>query len=106
MEFAIPLLTTLIPALPLYLIWIVGIVLAVIHRGRDRRVAILTAVALLLFLALDIGNRVMTIAAPTLMQERSFETVSMLLAAMNILSTLVSAGAWIMVLVAIFAGRD
>lgn len=106
MEFAIPLLTTLIPALPLYLIWIVGIVLAVIYRRRDRRAAILTAVALLLFLALDIGSRVMTIAAPTLMREGGVETVSMLLSATNIFSTLVSAGAWIMVLVAIFAGRD
>lgn len=106
MDFAIPLLTTLLPALPLYLIWIVGIVLAVIYRGRDRRVTILTAVALLLFLALDIGGRVMTIATPTLMQGQGVETVSMLLAATNILSTLVSAGAWIMVLVAIFAGRD
>lgn len=106
METILQTLAVLLPSLPLYLVWIVGIVLAVIYRRRDQRVAILAAVALLLFLALDIGDRVMTIAVPTLMQGRGFETVSLLLTATNIVSTLVSAGAWIMVLVAIFAGRD
>ncbi len=108
MELIMQTLVVLLPRVPLYLIWIVGIVLAVIYRRRDRRVTLLTAVALTLFLAIDLCNLVVTSTAPSLLQnpDLSFRDVSLVLGITNLASVLIGAGAWIIILVAIFSGRD
>jgi FtsH-binding integral membrane protein len=108
MEALLNTLAVLLPNLPLYLVWIVGLVLAVMYRRRDQRVAILTAVALTLFLAVSLCTNVVSSAVPslTLSQGWSTQSISMIFAVTGILGALIAAGAWIMILVAIFSGRD
>jgi hypothetical protein len=96
-----------LPLLPLYFLWLLGIVLAMVRFRRHPTVSVLTALAC----AILIVNSMASVFANTWLQGyllgRSFSTeqVANIMVMVGVFFNLVSAVAWALVLVAIFAER-
>lgn len=107
MEVIISVLTGLLTSVPLYLLWLVGIVLALVrmreHPNRYRLVAISLAIMLVVSVVITGFN----LSIPFVMQQyaRTFEEMSNTLMVVNIIGQIVTCVAWVLLLVALFA-RD
>lgn len=93
--------------LPVYLVWLIGIILAVIYWQRQPRVALLTLIALVLFFADSLVGGFLSVRLPLMLREQrvGIRLVTLFAAVRGIVQVLVSVVAWGLVLAAIFGGR-
>lgn len=101
-------LTQLIPSIPLFIIWIAGIVLAVNLRRRDGRVAVFAASGLMLFIAQSLCGAIANTSIQFLMRDASFSTsnIGLMFSALSVVNACIAGGAWVLILLAIFTGRQ
>lgn len=93
-----------ISALPLFIVWLVGFVLSLVHWERDPKLSRLTLIATAGFLVTSPLFEYLNARMPLLMRERGL-SASQLGAWYGILGvsrSLVSAGLWVLLLVALF----
>ena len=104
-QFLAP-ISNLLIALPLCLVWIVGIGIAMARRQEHPQVSSLAIVTFGLFLILSILIGVLSAALPQLVARQfSIEQLAAAYSLMNVCSTLIDAGLWACVLVLIFGWR-
>ncbi len=91
--------------LPLYLVWLVGIILAIAFWRRHPRVSLLTIIALVLFLLEGISGLAFTLATPFLVRG-AIANYMALNGILSVVQGIVSLIAWIILLVALFGWRQ
>jgi hypothetical protein len=97
-----------LPLLPLYFLWLLGIILAMIRLRRHPRVSVLAALAFVILILNSMTSSLVTTWLPGYLlkaQNFSAEQVGNVLLMVGVFFNLVSAAAWALVLVAIFAER-
>lgn len=97
----------LLPATPIVLVYLAGIIVALINANRHRKPAMFALagfIALLVAAIIRAGSTVMTL--PGYRGDLSIRDLGMRLAAINMVATAVTIGGTILILVAIFAGRE
>jgi hypothetical protein len=100
-------LTAYLGMLPYAIVWVIGIVLSLVYWRRHPRVSRLTLVAMVGFLITSFISTYLRIWLPVRVQERGLSTVHLgnAYTIINVVSSLVSAGLWVMLLSALF-GRS
>jgi hypothetical protein len=108
MEALIPTLSAIAVSTPLILVWVIGIVLAFSRWQRHPRVSQFTLIACAAMIANIVVGRFLTIGLPITMRDSGWTTsqIGLIYAAIGIVSALIAAAAWIMILCAIFGWRD
>jgi hypothetical protein len=95
--------------LPLYLLWLLGIILAVIRWQRHPKVSILAGLAFVILIVNGMASTITFAWLPGYLQtgqNYSAEQVGQVLSVARVFFNLVSAVAWALILVAIFAERS
>lgn len=92
---------------PLLLVWLVGIVLALLWWQRAPKVALVTCVACGLFLLDALIGTAIVVALPNMLSERGQSAVQIGTAfgLVGMVRSLLHAALWVAVLFAIFSGR-
>ena len=92
---------------PILLVWLIGLVLATVYWRRHPRVSLLTVIALVVFLIETLVNTYINMWLPLLLSRRGMESSQMvqLLGIKNIVTSIIIAIGWSMVVAAIFSGR-
>jgi len=108
MEFPSLTLISLIAQMPVILVWIVGIVLAVVRWRWHSTVSTFTLVALFGFLITSLVNAYLNVNLPLLLQEKgySLSQIGTIAAIRNILSVLIDSLLWILIILSIFGWRE
>lgn len=92
---------------PLYLIWLIGIVLATLRMQRHPRVSTLVIIALILFILQSLIGTALSIWLPLTLRDGglSASDIGSVFAFIGVFQTLVSAAGWICLLIALFGWR-
>jgi hypothetical protein len=107
-EVVFPAITSLIVLVPNMLVLLIGIAVAALRWQRHPRVSLLAIIALLVTLLLDIGSTLFSTIVPISMMRagESASRVGMVVGSVTVLLRLISAGCWVLLLVALFGWRD
>ncbi|WP_407572518.1 hypothetical protein [Deinococcus altitudinis] len=102
MDLIAPVFLQLAITSPLLLLWLVGIVLAVL-RFREPRFR-LVLIALLLFLVLNVAGTIINLVLPINLQRRFMSAVEIggVLSAVGIVRVLLEGVGWVLLLLALF----
>ena len=96
--------------LPLYVVWLVGLVLSMVHFKKNPKVFLLTLIAMAGFLVTSPVFTFLNTRMPMIWHARGMSSsqVGTIFAILNITHSLISTGLWVLLLVAIFglAGRQ
>jgi len=108
MDFIITTLGGLLPNIPLYIIWITGIVLATNLRRSDGRITAFAAGGLMLVLANNLCLSVVNANLPLWLSNSggSVANLSFVYGLTSVMNACIASVAWILILLAIFTGRD
>lgn len=92
---------------PVYLVWIAGIVLAIARWRRHPTVSLLTLASLVLFSARSLIGTFLNVWLPITLHEQGIgaERIGVFLAARGVISALVAALAWGLLIAAVFGWR-
>ena len=92
--------------LPLLVIWIITVVLAITRRRRHPRASKLIIVSMILFVVMALVSIPVNALVPQLLIESGeHAALEAFFMAKGVLFTLVEVGAWVLLVVALFAGR-
>jgi hypothetical protein len=100
--------TSLLTHIPVFLVWLVGGVVAVVRQTLSRRVAGFLIGGLATHFVVALAGTAVSVMLPIKLREggASMGQVSAYLAIWSIAWSLISAAGWVLVLVAVFAGRQ
>lgn len=92
---------------PLYLVWLAGIVLAVVRRPRHPRVSLCITIALVVLLLVSISATIFAATVPLIVLRNGWTASQLgaIFAFVNGSARLIDAAAWVLVLVAAFGWR-
>lgn len=98
------LISPLLAGLPLLIVWIVGIILAITHWGKQPRRSLFTLLAIVIFVLVFIGGILFNNFGPPLLIESGmpWSTYRIIFLISNLVFNLFSTGAWVLLLLAIF----
>lgn len=102
MESLVAIFSVLLGQSPQIIIWIVGMVLALSRRQQSPRKSRLAFIAFAGFLILAALNAILNIYLPFLLNDTTITVFSNIFGAVNIVLSLLSAGLWVLLLVALF----
>ncbi|PWH17486.1 MAG: hypothetical protein DDG60_01870 [Anaerolineae bacterium] len=107
MEYFLPTLGSLLTQAPVLLTWIIGIVLAIIFWRKHPAVSGLTLLAISGFLILDIVNAYLNIRLPSLLLEQGVSPSNSMpiFIFRGVISSIINAVLWILLLFSIFGWR-
>ncbi|HEX8221888.1 MAG TPA: hypothetical protein VF914_22050 [Chloroflexia bacterium] len=106
MGIAVATLSTYVAQLPVLAVWVVGIVLALTNRHKQPRLSSLVLISLGTFLVLSLLGTFLSIWLPvTFNRSWSGEQLGLALFILGLVHSFIAAGAWIVLLVALFRGR-
>ena len=108
MEVLIPALSAIATSTPVIIVWVIGIGLALSRWRRHPRVSQFALIAIVISFSNLIVNSVMGIWLPMAMRDYGWTATQTgsIFAIVGIVSALISAAAWALVLCAIFGWRD
>lgn len=92
---------------PILVVWLVGLVLAIINRNKYPQVARLTIIALAILFTVSLVNSYVSRMLPIWLTQQGFTTAEMIpvFTIRNLISSVVSAFGWGFIIAAIFSGR-
>jgi hypothetical protein len=102
-------LLSLLPQAPLYIVWLIGIVVAIRNLHRFQRPAILALIALLVSLLASLVGGVMSTPLLIFFHTRmglSFERIGIINFAVQVAQSIILALGWAIILFATFTGRS
>jgi hypothetical protein len=101
----IPFLSNLLVGVPLYLVQLVGVILAVIWWRRHPRVSLVLAVATAFLVTIVMGFLYAWL--PNHLRELGWEAVRLgtVFSVLNLVRSVAIAGVWVLLLCAVFSGR-
>lgn len=92
--------------IPIYLVWLAGIIMAIVTWKRNPRPSLFAILAIAFNFVLSlIGIFVSTLPIRMTQQGYTMERISMLLLVVNCVVAILQAGSWGLLLAAIFSGR-
>jgi hypothetical protein len=93
--------------IPIYIVWITGIILAIVNIKKMPKVSILTLIALVLFLITSVISSIVNVYYPTWAMKSGIPTSQMGLffIVKGIIGVVFSLACWVMILIAIFSKR-
>lgn len=105
MEIVVSVLMVMSTSVPLYLLWLVGIVLALVRMREQPHHYRLVAISLAILLVVSVFGIGFSVIMPFMMREdaRTFEEITNALVVVNIIGQIVNCIAWVLLLVALFA---
>src|SRR5262245_61278560 len=108
MEALIPTLSAIAISTPVIIVWVIGIIWALSRWRRHPQVSRYALIAFAISIVNLIVNRFISIWAPLTMRDNGWTAtqMGMFLSAFGIITALISAVAWALVICAIFGWRD
>lgn len=103
-----PGLSGLLTQLPLYIVWIVGIVIALVRWSRHPKVSLLLLIGLLVLLVQSLASGLLLPWLQIAMMDRGMggSRIGMLIGVISVVTALIRTAAWGLILVAVFSGRE
>lgn len=107
MSSIVGLLGVFIGQIPLYAVWIAGIVIALMRRRKHPRTSRLTVIALAVILIMALLQALLNISIPRLISGNGWSTaqIGVLFSTIGVVSSLIHAAMWGLILWAIFGER-
>ncbi len=107
MDKFLPTLTSLLIQLPLFLVWLVAWILALVFWRRHPKVSLLTVRALTGFLILSVVSTYLNLWLPLDLRDRgmSVSQIGVFLSVKGIVITLIETGLWTLIVIALFGWR-
>ena len=107
MEMLPAIATSLLSHVPVYVVWIVGIVFAVIRWNRHSRVSLFLLLALVPMLFLSILGMAVSMSLPLYLRREGIEVprLSLILGVWSLVLSTLQAGCWVLFLIALFGWR-
>lgn len=108
METIIPTLTSLLAQSPVFIVWLVALVLAIARWQRHPNVSLFTTLALVGFLVVSIIDTYLNVSLPIMLieQGQSASQVGVMFAVKGVVSAVIRAVLWGVLIAAVFIGRD
>jgi hypothetical protein len=108
MNTLVTILSTIVISLPAIIVWVIGIALALSRWRRHPRVSQFALIACAVMIINTVANRSLTIWMPLAMRDYGWTTVQIgsIFTVIGIITALISATAWALVICAIFGWRD
>src|SRR5262245_19847883 len=108
MKTVVSILYTIVISLPVIIVWVIGIALALSRWRRHPRVSQLALIACAVMIINTVANRSLTIWMPLAMRDYGWTSVQIgsVFPAIGIITALISATAWALVISAIFGWRE
>jgi len=108
MDALITTLSVLVVSLPVIIVWVIGIALALSRWRRHPQVSRFALIAFAISIVNMVVNRFLTVWLPMTMRDSGWTTtqIGTMFTAIGIITALISATAWALVLCAIFGWRD
>ena len=93
--------------LPLLVVWMVGIGIALARWSKHPRVSLLVVLALSGMLLLGVASTAISVVVPQYLYRQGVTTArtGVVFAIIGLVTATLSAGCWVMVIVALFSGR-
>ncbi|HEX8227863.1 MAG TPA: hypothetical protein VF826_00970 [Chloroflexia bacterium] len=107
-EVSFGILASLATQLPALAVMIGGIIFAVLNWEKHPRVSRLTAIALGLLIALNVVGTILAFWLPLAVYRgsNSSTTLGLTFAIIGVVESFIAAGAWVLLLMAVFKGRS
>lgn len=107
-EDIIPTFSVYLAQSPIYLVWLVGIILAIVFRQRHTKVSLLTVIALGVLLVETAIGTYLSVSLPMLLirQDMNASAIGPILSAIGCVRSLIAAAMWGLLLVALFGWRQ
>ncbi len=102
-EILVQILTAYSVQLPIFLLWVIGIILSLTRYRKHPRVSLLTTAALSILLISNLARTALQVWLPATLP---FVQVSSAFIILGITSSILSTIAWAMLLVALFGKRE
>ena len=104
----LPTLFSYLVQFPILLVWLAGFILAIAYWRRHPRASLLTVIALVIFLLESVVNTYLNLWLPLMLSERGIATfqMSQILVVKGIVTSIILAVAWGLLIAAIFGGRQ
>lgn len=108
MNTLVTILSAIVISLPVIIVWVIGIALALSRWRRRPRVSQFALIACAVMIINTVANRSLTIWMPLAMRDYGWTTVQIgsIFTVIGIITALISATAWALVICAIFGWRD
>ena len=108
MNTLVTILSTIVISLPVIIVWVIGIALALSRWRRHPRVSQFALIACAVMIINTAANRSLTIWMPLAMRDYGWTAVQIgsFFSAIGIITSLISATAWALVICAVFGWRD
>ena len=104
-ETILPTLASYLVQGPILLVWLVGFILALVYWRRHPRVSLLTVIALLIFLGETLAGTYLNLWLPLMLTGRGVQAAATVFLIKSILTSLILAIAWALLVAAIFGWR-
>ena len=108
MDVVIAALASLAINVPLYLVWLAGIVVAIVRRRQHPRVSQLVITGLAMLLLVSIFASMFNVLIPRLVMRNGWNAnqTGVMIALVSGAARLVETAAWVLILIAVFGGRS
>lgn len=100
--------TNLLAQCPLLLVWLAGVVFAITNRRKHPNKSRLTVAAIAIFLLLVLANSIIGYMGPLIMRDQGWspQQLGIFYVILGLISSLIAAVAWLLILLALFRTRD
>ena len=107
MEYLVPALTTTLTAMPMIIVYAIGIAIAISRRRQHPGVSLLAILALTIQIFLTVATRISSLLLPLTLKDRGWSTaqIGQVFFAQSVIVALLQTAVWIMVVYAIFGWR-
>ncbi len=101
-------LLTLVVYIPLYITWLVGVIVAVVNWKRAPKASLFTVIAVAVMFLMNVFRQMFSINFPLWASRQGnmpMSQIAIIMAVIGFIETLLAAGCWGLIFAAIFGGR-
>jgi hypothetical protein len=101
-------LTVLATSTPIYIAWLVGLILAIVNWKKMPKASLLTVIAIVILFLAGVAGQVFSLNYPITAHESglSYAKISLVMGIVRIIDVLLTTACWGMLLAAIFGRRN
>jgi hypothetical protein len=101
-------LTVLAVSIPIYIVWLVGLILAIVNWKKMPKASLLTVIAIVILFLAGVAGQVFSLNYPIMAHESglSYAKIGLVTAIVGIANVLLTTACWGMLLAAIFGRRN
>lgn len=100
-------MSTLVFQIPIYIAWLVGVILAVVNWKKHAKVSLLAVIAMVLLFIQSVAGSVLSVWLPMNLMKQGVPSarIGMLMAINSAVGMLIHLIVWVLILIAIFGWR-